>query len=334
VGHREIMSLRFHTPEIMSPPQKPRGAAILAAMLTVTLVATLAAAAVWRQFRATEVEAAERARAQLAWVLVGALDWARLILREDARSGGPDHLAEPWAVPLAEARLSSFLAAEGGASNIDAAAEDAFMSGAIEDAQGKFNMASLLDGSRINTRAVETFIRLLNELGLSTQIAQNLPENLRFAADRSAENLSGNRAPLMPQRLSDLSRFGLDATTLDALAPHAVWLPQSTPVNLNTATPEVLAALVPGLDVSKARQLARMREREPFRNTQEFVQRAGLQAAAIDDARAAISSRYFIVTGSLRIGTVAVVERSLVYREGLEMRVIWRERGTQTLAPS
>src|SRR3989442_3133622 len=88
------------------------GAALLAAMLTVTLVATFAAASLWQQWRSVEVEAAERSRVQSSWILTGALDWARLILREDARAGGADHLAEPWAVPLQEARLSTFLAAD------------------------------------------------------------------------------------------------------------------------------------------------------------------------------------------------------------------------------
>jgi len=90
--------------------KKQTGAALLMAMLTVTLVATFASAAMWQQWRSVEVETAERSRVQASWVLTGALDWARLILREDARSGGADHLAEPWAVPLQEARLSTFLA--------------------------------------------------------------------------------------------------------------------------------------------------------------------------------------------------------------------------------
>ena len=91
-----------------------RGAALLTAMIIVTLVATLAASMVWQQWRAVQVEGAERARAQSAWILAGALDWARLILKEDARSAANpvDHLGEPWAVPLAEARLSTFLAAD------------------------------------------------------------------------------------------------------------------------------------------------------------------------------------------------------------------------------
>ena len=57
------------------------------AMIIVTLVVTLAGAMVWQQWRAVQVEAAERARTQSAWILTGALDWARLILREDARTG-------------------------------------------------------------------------------------------------------------------------------------------------------------------------------------------------------------------------------------------------------
>ena len=88
----------------MRPATRHRqaGAALLAAMLTVTLVATLAAGALWRQWRGVEVEAAERARAQSAWLLSGALDWSRLILAGDLReSGSVDHLGEPWAVPLA-----------------------------------------------------------------------------------------------------------------------------------------------------------------------------------------------------------------------------------------
>jgi general secretion pathway protein K len=70
-------------------------------LLTVALVATLASAGLWQQWRAIEVETAERQRAQSVWVLVGALDWARLVLREDARAGTVDHLAEPGPAGLA-----------------------------------------------------------------------------------------------------------------------------------------------------------------------------------------------------------------------------------------
>ena len=126
--------------------RQQRGAALLLAMLILTLVATLASGMVWQQWRAIQVEGAERARTQSAWILSGALDWARLILREDARTGGADHLGEPWAVPLAEARLSSFLAAD--RDNNSAAETDeieAFLSGSIVDAQARWNLRKLVN---------------------------------------------------------------------------------------------------------------------------------------------------------------------------------------------
>ena len=125
------------------------GAALLTAMLTVTLVATFAAAALWQQWRAAEIESAERARVQAGWVLIGALDWSRLILREDARAAtggaGADHLAEPWAVPLEEAKLTTFLAADKNiASDALEGLPDAFLSGRIIDAQSKQNVTNLV----------------------------------------------------------------------------------------------------------------------------------------------------------------------------------------------
>ena len=94
------------------------GAALLMAMLIVALVSTLAAAAMWQQWRGVEVEAAERSRVQSVWLLTGGLDWSRLILRQAALSAPSneyDHFGEPWAMPLSESRLSTFLSGTPGA---------------------------------------------------------------------------------------------------------------------------------------------------------------------------------------------------------------------------
>lgn len=126
--------------------RRERGAALLLAMLTVALVASISAAALWQQWRSAEIEAAERRRVQAGWVLIGALDWARLILREDGRSnqnsGAGDHLGEPWATPLEEARLSSFLAADKNNNADDLM--PAFLSGSMVDAQSRLNFRNLV----------------------------------------------------------------------------------------------------------------------------------------------------------------------------------------------
>ena len=133
-----------------------RGAALLIAMLTVALVAMFAAASLWQQWRSVEVETAERARIQSGWILTGALDWARLLLREDELASGlVDHLGEPWAVPLKEARLSSFLAADSSNTTTDLAPDtmEAFLSGQIVDLQSMMNVNNMASPAARPSRA-------------------------------------------------------------------------------------------------------------------------------------------------------------------------------------
>ena len=176
-------------------PWHEHGAALLAAVLTVAMVATLAAAGLWQQWRSIEVESAERARAQAAWVLTGALDWARLILREDARSGGADYLAEPWAIPLQEARLSTFLAADK-SNTADTEAENVFLSGQVIDQQSLLNVNNMAGPGTISQTGLAAFQRLFELLGLPQAELVRLAENLRFASDISTDNQSAGQAPL------------------------------------------------------------------------------------------------------------------------------------------
>ena len=160
------------------------GAALLTAMIIVTLIASLAAGMVWQQYRAVQIEAADRARAQSAWILQGALDWARLILKEDARGTGQnpkkiDHLGEPWAVPLAEARLSTFLAADKNAEIDDG--PEAFLSGTIEDPQSHYNLRALLSGATVDPLEQRVLERLCSQVNAPPGTAAVIIAGLRAA---------------------------------------------------------------------------------------------------------------------------------------------------------
>jgi general secretion pathway protein K len=305
-----------------------RGAAILTAMLTVTLVATFASAALWQQWRAVEVEAAERARVQASWILTGALDWARLILREDARAGGADHLAEPWAVPLREARLSTFLAAQsggGGAEVMDG--DNVFLSGLIGDQQALLNVNNLLEAGRISETGYRSFQRLFELLGLPASELNRLAENLRFASDISTDNRSASQAPLMPQRVEQLVWLGLSPATVATLEPYVTLLPARTPVNLNTAAAEVIYAAVGGISQAEAQELVARRSVAPFRGIADASQLMPSHASSFTEGTVGVSSRFFEVRGRLRMDQLIVEERSLVQREGLDIRTLQRERG-------
>ena len=315
------------------------GAALLAAMLTVTLVATFAATALWQQFRSTEVEAAERIRVQSGWILTGALDWSRLILREDARSGGADHLAEPWAVPLNEARLSSFLAVDKSASDTE---REAFLSGQISDLQARLNVANLIDGAALSEPGMVMFGRLFDLLGLQPQELTGLSGQLLQAvvasnpaaappagggAARPQSQSQSGSATLMPQRVDQLVWLGLSPDSLAILKPHITLLPVRTQVNLNTASAEVIYASTPGIELADAQRLVAGRERSHFRSLADAFKALGGQATPFNDAQHGVASRYFEVRGQLRLDNIVVLERSVLQREGLLVRTLWRDRG-------
>ena len=301
-----------------APAARQRGAALLLAMLTVTLVATFAAAALWQQWRSVEIEAAERARVQSGWILTGALDWSRLILRTDSFGGNVDHLGEPWAVPLEESRLSTFLAADknntGGQTNEDAF--DAFLSGRIVDLQSRLNLANLVESGKQSESGTDAFVKLFELLGLPQNELDALVANLVRAAPKLASDADSAQEPIWPQRIEQLVGYGLAPATLEAIKPFVTMLPERTTVNVNTATAVVLAASEPTLSLPDAERLVAARSTRHFRSITEASQVLGKEVGLFAGQQHGVASRYFEVRGRLRIESITLEERSLVQREG------------------
>jgi general secretion pathway protein K len=316
-----------------------RGAAILTAMLTVVLVATLASSSLWQQWRGVEVEEAERSRTQSSWVLTGALDWARLILREDARKGGADHLAEPWAVPLAEARLSTFLAADRSNAQSGDDTQEAFLSGQIIDLQSRLNVTNLIQDGKINEPSQLAFERLFKQLSLPANELERMIAQLQQAQNKGAPN-SANPAPLatagdalLPQELDQLAWLGLSPRTIQMLRPFVSILPVPTPVNLNTAPAEVIYACIKTLDLAGAHALVRARNLTHFDSLQDAIKVSGKEASEFSEAQHSVSTRFFEVHGQLRVEQTTVQEISLVQRDGLDVKTLRRQRGVVPAMP-
>ena len=302
-----------------------RGAALLIAMLTVALVATLASAALWRQWRNVEVETSERSRMQASWILGGALDWARLILREDARAGGPDHLGEPWSVPLQESRLSAFVAIDKDHTDDT---DQVFLSGQITDAQARMNVRNLVADGKISEPDQQAFSRLFEQLGLEPSEVDVVAANLVLALKPVFDAGNDAPVPLLPRRLDQLRWLGLSEHSLLALSPHISMLPVRTALNLNTAGPDAIAASMPGLDLTDAKRLVAARERAAFRTLADVAKALPADTAAPAATQFSVATRYFEVHGRLRIDQLVVDERSLVFRNGMEVITLWRERAT------
>ncbi|MCE2782115.1 type II secretion system minor pseudopilin GspK [Limnohabitans sp.] len=327
----------------MSRPATQRGAALLTAMLAVALVATLASAALWQQWRQVEIETAERGRSQTSLMMTGAMDWTRLILREDAVSAQgaeADHLGEPWALPVQESKLSTFLSQDQQWREGDA---EVFLSGQITDAQSRMNVMNLLDNGQVSPKALARFAVLFERLNLPLAELQTMAQQLQrsqqsitpssassagpegsASASSSASAATSVAGPLMPQQTAQLVWLGLSPASLAVLQPHITLLPEATPVNLNTASAEVLSAAISGLDLASARQLVQQRQRGHWTSLNAAQQALGPSGRLLDEQMHSVRSRYFEVHGRMRIDNVVQQERALVRRESSQVRMLWR----------
>ena len=338
-----------------------RGAALISAMLVVTLVATLASVALWQQWKHVEVESAERHRVQSSWLLNGALDWSRLILREDAlarggagssASGGgaggqanpsTDHLAEPWALPLKEAKLSTFLAQD---QQLREGDPEVFLSGQMTDAQSRINLTNWTEAndSKGSTQLNETMqialVRLFKVLDLPLTELERLGQAWRAAsqAAKLAKPEVGqalvNIAPgtaLLPQQITQLQWLGVSPETVQRLAPFVTILPQATPVNLNTASAEVIYAMVLGLDLATAQQFVQQRSRSHFGNLSEAGKALG--GKTLEARWFAVGSRFFEVWGRLRMEDRTHEETALLFRDTGNVTFVWRQKIAGILPP-
>lgn len=311
-----------------------RGTVMLVALLVVTLVVALAARMLVQQQRATQVATAERQASQARWVLDGALEWSMLILREDARQNAAvDHLGEPWAVPLEESRLSTFLSSDQGLSD---SGPEAFLSGRIMDAQSRYNLYALAGpGGEVRPLHLAALQRLCALLGLPAQLADQLARQVGAAKGPADAATQGAARAFMPPAASDRTQaetalrwLGVPPEMASRLSPHVTFFPSETTVNANTASREVLAAMVPGGDLSLGDRLVQARQRKAFQSLADIQELAG-KDKAVDGSLLGVSSQHFEVHGRLRIDQTLIEQHALVERVG--MNVQWLESHTVRL---
>ncbi len=334
----------------MPPPipahhhRSEQGMAILMAMLTLALVATLAAGVLWQQWRAQEQESSSRYEEQATWLLGAALDWARVILTEDSKASNTDNKTEPWSIPLQETQLSSFLAAStsgvtnnaSGSGGInEAQAEQIFISGRITDLQSRLNIFNLYNAGQISTADLNAMTQLFTLLGLPESELNRLVLGMGVISNNFNTPTQSN--PLAqfatPQRIEQLSWLGLSAQTLSTISPFVTWLPVRTPLNLNTAPPQVLAASFKGLSLSNAQKLALSRDSQPWNTLEDatnaltaVTQGAGMGGGSLNSAQFALNSNYFQVFGRLRFDALVFTERTVLQRTNQQTLILWRER--------
>ena len=322
--------------------QRQRGVAVITALLLTTLAVTIVASLFWQQ--QVQVRSIENQRTQLQkqWILRGALDWSSLILRSDTNQ--VDYLGDPWAIPLEEVRLDEFV--ENGKQDADASS--AALSGYIVDAQSRLNVNALVrNGGALSSADVTAFAKLLNNLRISSANALvNATVNYLLTVRQPptavvANTGSGNPTPdsttatqsqssahMMPlSQLDDLLAIpGFTEEILLKIKDYVIVLPFSeSKINVNTASAEVLSAVIPRLSLSDAGTLVASRERAYFRDAADFNNR--LPATNATPTTSAVSldvkTEYFLVNGKVKLNNAVLEIQSLVQRRGSAVTILW-----------
>ncbi|WOD17988.1 type II secretion system minor pseudopilin GspK [Paraburkholderia kirstenboschensis] len=337
-----------------------RGAAIISALLVVALSAILVSGMLWRQQVQVRRIENQRLLAQAQWVSRGALDWTRLILRSEGdTSAGITYLGGVWGVPIAKTRLSDFLgqigevrAQQGAATYLSGSIEDAQAKFNLRNL-----VASPAPGvMQLDTAQIDAYQRLLVSLGLNSQLAKNTAVQVRASLAQSATRFqtvtstsgttstppiqggamsggftdkpgiedsddSAARAPLQMTSVDSLLDIpGYTPEMVARLRPFVTVLPTVSAVNMNTASAEVIAAVVPGMSLSSAQAFVARRQTVFFHNAgdvQLALRGAGAQQVSVDPNQLDVNTNYFLIHGRVQHERAEVDRTTLVYRDAL-----------------
>jgi general secretion pathway protein K len=315
---------------------RQRGVAIVTALLLTTLAVTIVASLFWQQQVQVRSIENQRLHLQTRWILRGALDWARLILQQDNNDSRVTAETSVWATALAETRLDDYVERE----RNDNEKFDATLSGRIQDAQARYNLANLAKDRDINVDQLRVFQRLLEGLRLNGTLAKNVAEEVarsqvaKVEAPANPQGTGGpktpstalpmdGREPLPPQRVEDLLAVaGFSPEAVEKLRPFVIVLPEpDTEINVNMAPPELLAAMIDNFSVSEAANLVQYRKRTPFYDAAGFTNYMGANRAV--KVRHGFKSNYFLVESHIRLGRAALDAEALIKRGSKNANVVW-----------
>lgn len=299
---------------------RPNGVAIVLAMGVVAMAAMAATAIMITQStwsRASELEAGHM---QAQVVLQAGVDWSRAVLTYDLRMGDVDHLGEPWALRLPAMPV-----------------ENGELIGFIEDQQARFNLNNLVKNGKVSPAQLACFQRLLATLELPAALAYTLADWIDTDSELQPQGGAEDATYLaMPapylaanRPLIDLGELalvqGFNEGVIARLRPFVSALPRFTAINANTASAEVLAAVIEELGLDGARDLVARRDQAYFRSFDEFFKQLP-PGLVVPTENITVSSSFFLATLRVTIADAQARGAALLLREATGWpAVVWHK---------
>ena len=241
---------------------------------------------------------------------LAAESWSQRILRDDRQDNETDHLGEDWAIELPP------IPVDGG-----------FILGKLTDMQSCFNLNNLLDANADTSQSRVRLERLLTNLGIDKDYAQGIIDwidnDLQTTIPDGAEDVyymnleqpyrTANTPMLSVSELRLIKGFE-DTEVYNTLLPHVCAYGVNTPINVNTASAEVLRSLADDLTDSEVEKIIEQRSETAFNTINEFTSFNDLKKKITSTEGLSVDTEYFMLTTESTIGQVRVISYSLIHR--------------------
>lgn len=307
-------------------PGAQRGVALITALLIVAL-ATVAAVAMMSEEQIGVARTENLLDSEQAYLYaLGAEDWVVGLLARNAPGSGDSALPENRRATV----LRPSLAVRG-----------AKLVATVEDMQARLNLNDLVQNGRPDPRSIARFRRLLDGLHLDPGLADAVvdwidADQIPFSANGAEDDFYLRRKPAYRTADAPLASTselrlvrGFSTSAVEALAPYVAALPEPTPINVNTAPPEVLMTLGDGIGASDAGRIVQDRGTQGFASLDAFDGDPVISARPGADRAVTLASAYFKVTTEVTYRRGRARLTSLLHRNDRgEVQVLMRSLGT------
>lgn len=305
------------------------GMALVSVLITLAVVSALTVQTVKRQAQKRDLFALELQQRQLWHQALGTEALAMQLLHvdfSDPLSRSVDRFGEVWDVAAGSSE-------QGGAAGL-----------LTVDAQSRININGMLDNGSIDPRRLQALQSSARIDGVDKQLLAELAEwidaddELRLGGRESSLWRAGGLTDAAANApLSSLDEIRLmPAYKSDVQLPPVYWiaLPESTPVNINTAGAEVLKRLRPGMNEAQINTIVRRQRSGGYPSKDAFMASAeGRGFAPISDL-IDVRSSWFLVQVRLEWGPRQLLFESLLHRDPESGQVRSQYRHWRAIAPT
>ena len=247
-----------------------RGVALLTILLLVVSITVVAGAMLASQKVAIRRSGLLFDQNQLLQDIDAGQQLAVTMIRADSKLNDTDSEQDIWAQPIPPYALANHS-----------------VSVEIRDEASRFNLNNLYWNGSVDTAALEVFQRLLTQLNLEPDIAiavldwQDTDSEVYLDGgdesavysqqlNRSVDGALPNQPFVSVDQLQEVQ--GVSAEVLATLRPYLTAVPYYLPININTASPALLAALIDGATSQQMQGIVDTRSKQVLTSIDELWQ--------------------------------------------------------------